>query len=350
MLPTFQDYTIKNILGTVEEEYLKEYQILTKALQELYDLPKTSLDKPYLLVKYSVYEQKELLEKLLARNKVSALNNKQFLVILDSVKGFYVGRGYKEVSIRCHFGNSEKSFTTTLPTLLGPDFTEWSVNINFKCIDKIRHLESKLADLQKIIMQSNKKIDKAFFEQIRMHPQLVQEALTGKTHSSNDINRKKSYNIILTPEEEKTLIAWASKYIYAIHLYCVKGGRSEYILKQAGISPENYRAREPKMNDEGKCISKDNVSGEVDFWDVSTAPLDIIKKACNIKSDNVFRFSGDPQDPGIARLCSVEFAKYLIIKYGKYGFKGQKKDLFTEIDHMELCVLLDMKTESLKNV
>lgn len=349
MLPTFQDYTIKNILGTVEEEYLREYQTLTKELQELYDLPKTSLYKPYLLVKYGVYEQKELLEKLLAHNKVSALNNKQLLVILDSVKGFYCRKGYKEVSVCCHFGNSNKSFIATLPTLLSPDFTEWSVNINFKCIDKIKHLESKLADLQKVIAESNKKINKEFFEQIRVHPQLVQEALTGKTRSSNNTSRKKSYNIILTPEEEKTLMAWVSKYIYAIHLYCVKDGRSEYILKQAGISPENYRAREPKMNSEGKCISKDNVSGEVDFWDVSTAPLDIIKKACNIKSDKVFITSGDPQN-NMARLCSVEFAKYLIIKYSEYGFRGQKKDLFVDVNHVELCKILDTDTEHLKHI
>lgn len=350
MLPTFQDYTIKNILGAVEEKYLEEYRTLTKELQELYDLPKTSLDKPYLLVRYNVYEQKELLERLLEHNKISALNSKRFLVVLDSIEDFYVGRGYKEVSVRCHFANSKKSFIATLPTLLSTDFTEWSVNINFKCIDKIKHLESKLADLQKIIMESNKKIDKAFFEQIRMHPQLIQEASTGKTHSPNNANRKKSHNIILTPEEEKTLIAWISKYVYAIHLYCVKGGRSEYILKQAGISPENYRAREPKMNDEGKCISVDNVSGEVDFWDVSTAPLDIIKKACNIKSENVFKFSRGTQNSNIARLCSVELAKYLIIKYGKYGFRGQKTDLFTETNHTELCAFLNMGTESLKSI
>ena len=351
---TFRNYTIKNILGTIDESYLKTYITLSKNLQKVYSLLDRNLSQePYLLANYNVYQQMylmiDLLQKHKYKNKITAFNNHGLLVVLDSVNGIsWRGKGTRQdVLINCHFKHNGKGFCAFLPTLLSEDFTGWSVNINFTVADKLQSLEMQLEALQRKISDANKKIDKEFFEALKAKPWLVQEAFTNKTHATPRNKRKKSDNTILTPAEEKILMAWISKYIHAIHLYCVKDGQSEYALQQAGIDPENYHARDPKYNERGQCTSKDIISGEVDFKITRNAPLDILRKACNIAEGDVFKIS---EKSGFARLCSTEFAKYLIIKYGKYGFRGQKTNLFTHIHHAALCKDLGIDIEYLKSI
>lgn len=321
------EHTNKEALGSANTQLITRFHQLSGKLNQL----KQYNPRDIFLLTQTAAEQTRWVQKALKTyGRITFYNSRSIPTEILGIKAIKNGR----ILVQCRFSGRRAVFNKSpyLETML-KEGTKFVPNLAVTVGDYAETLKKEIDKIVDIINHENTVIDKKYLAEINKLTKIEQEATTEKTHLTSGVTglKKTPVDKILTKEEEKILITWICDNIDVIHLYCLRDGRSESILKGAGISAENYLARTAAHNSAGEIISTDAIAGEVDFKNIGGAPEELLRKICSCKHSIELFKAG-------RRLCDVNLAMYLLITYAQYGFVGQTRNLNTRINTSALLV------------